>query len=167
VKTVTNKRLLISESCSDLNQCTRYRGKSNQHATCLVRICPSTIRISRGLRIATFRESSTGLDGCTTPEKKCFRLHRPARLSGQWDLHQFLSQHNHWSSALKPSTCWQQATRLTGPVSPACDWYVQYLLTRANPSVLNQHRRGLQPWRSRLTTSHSPTFPTGSPLLFN
>jgi hypothetical protein len=30
----------------------------------------------------------------------------------------------------------------------------------ANPSVLNQHRRGLQFWRCRLTTSHSSTFPT-------
>jgi hypothetical protein len=38
---------------------------------------------------------------------------------------------------------------------------VRSILTRgANPSVLNRHRRGLQPWKCRLTTYHSPTFPT-------
>jgi hypothetical protein len=65
----------------------------------------------------------------------------------------------------KPNICRQQATRLTGPISPTCDRYVQYLLTEANPSVLNRHRRGLQPWRCQLSTHHSPTFPTdGHPL---
>jgi hypothetical protein len=37
-----------------------------------------------------------------------------------------------------------QLPQLTGPISPACDRYVQYLLTGANPSVLNRHMRGLQ-----------------------
>jgi hypothetical protein len=50
--------------------------------------------------------------------------------------------------------------QFTGPITPACDRYVQYLLAGANPSVLNQHRQGLQPWRCRLSTYHSPTFPT-------
>jgi hypothetical protein len=45
----------------------------------------------------------------------------------------------------KPNIYQQQATRLTGPISLTCDRYVQYLLTGANPSVLNRHRRGLQP----------------------
>jgi hypothetical protein len=36
-----------------------------------------------------------------------------------------------------------QLLQLTGPISPACDRYVQYLLARANPSVLNRHRKGL------------------------
>jgi hypothetical protein len=31
VKTATNKRLLISESHSDSNRCTPYRGKPDQH----------------------------------------------------------------------------------------------------------------------------------------
>jgi hypothetical protein len=42
---------------------------------------------------------------------------------------------------------------------PACDRYVQYLLAGANPSVLNRHRRGLQPWRCWPSISHSPIFP--------
>jgi hypothetical protein len=45
----------------------------------------------------------------------------------------------------KSSFCWQPTTRLIGTISPACDRYVQYLLVRVNPSVLNWHRRGLQP----------------------
>jgi hypothetical protein len=43
-----------------------------------------------------------------------------------------------------------QLHQLTGPISPACNQYVQYLLAGANPSVSNRHRRGLQPWRYRL-----------------
>jgi hypothetical protein len=35
--------------------------------------------------------------------------------------------------------------QLTGPILLACDRYVQYLLTGANPLVLNRHRRGIQP----------------------
>jgi hypothetical protein len=60
----------------------------------------------------------------------------------------------------KATLCGQPATRLTGPISPAYDWYIQYLLTGVNPSVINQHRRGLQSWRCRLSTYHSPTILT-------
>jgi hypothetical protein len=57
VKTVTNKRLLISENRNDLNRCTPCRGKPDQHATHFprsVRIWLMTIRISHGPHIATF-----------------------------------------------------------------------------------------------------------------
>jgi hypothetical protein len=60
----------------------------------------------------------------------------------------------------KPNIYQQQATRLTGRISSACDRYIQYLLARANPSVLNRHRWGLQLWRCQLATYHSPTFVT-------
>jgi hypothetical protein len=59
----------------------------------------------------------------------------------------------------KPNIYQQQATRLIGPISPACDRYVQYLLIGANSSVLKRHRQGLQPWGCRLSTYHSLTFP--------
>jgi hypothetical protein len=42
------------------------RGKPDQHTThfpCLVRVCPSTIRIDHSSHIATFHESLTDLDG--------------------------------------------------------------------------------------------------------
>jgi hypothetical protein len=96
----------------------------------------------------------------TAPEKKCSRLHLSARLSGPRDLPQFLSQHSHWSSRLKPSTCGWPATRLTGPISPACDWYVQYLLRGTNPSVFNQHRWGLPHRNLGIATALSPPFPS-------
>jgi hypothetical protein len=43
---------------------------------------------------------------------------------------------------------------------PACDQYVQCLLTRANPSVINRHRWELQLWSCRLSMYHSPIFTT-------
>jgi hypothetical protein len=58
-----------------------------------------------------------------------------------------------------------QLHQLIGPITPACDWYVQYLLTGTNPLVLNRHRRGLQPWRCWVSTHHSPTFLTNGPPL--
>jgi hypothetical protein len=42
--------------------------------------------------------------------------------------------------------------RFTRPITPACDRYVQYLHTGANPSVLNWYRWGLQPCRCWLAT---------------
>jgi hypothetical protein len=56
------------------------------------------------------------------------------------------------SSEGKSSSCWQTTTRLTRPITPACNKYIQYLLAGANRTVLNRHRRGLQPWRCRLAT---------------
>jgi hypothetical protein len=73
VKTATNRRLLISESHGDLNWCTPCKGKPSQHTTlfpCSVCIWPSTIRISRGSRIANFCESSIDLDGSHCSWKK-------------------------------------------------------------------------------------------------
>jgi hypothetical protein len=65
----------------------------------------------------------------------------------------------------KSNICQQRATRLTRVISPACNQYVQYFLTRVNPLVLNRHRRGLHPWRCRLSTHHSLTFWTDGPPL--
>jgi hypothetical protein len=99
----------------------------------------------------------------TALEKKWSWLHLSAQLSDPWDTSQFLYQHNHWSSRLKPSICSRQATRLTGSISSTCDRYVQYLLTGANPLVLNWHRRELQPWRCHLPHHTSrPSQPTVS-----
>jgi hypothetical protein len=55
----------------------------------------------------------------------------------------------------------EHAARLTGPISPACDQYVQYLLTGANPSVVNRHRRELHPCMCRFSnTTPRPSQPT-------
>jgi hypothetical protein len=81
-------------------------------------------------------------------------------LTDPWVRTQLLSHNSPWSSGKKSSFCWHLTTRLTGPISLACDRYVQYLLAGANPSVLNRHRRGLPSWRCWFTIYHSPTFPT-------
>jgi hypothetical protein len=60
----------------------------------------------QSLYVTTFHADATELVEWTAPEKKCSRLHLPARLSGPRDPPQFLSQHNHWSSALKLRICW-------------------------------------------------------------
>jgi hypothetical protein len=58
-----------------------------------------------------------------------------------------------------------QLHQLTGAITLAWDWYVWYLLTSTNHSILNWHRQGLQPWKWWLSTHHSPTFPTDAPPL--
>jgi hypothetical protein len=75
VITNTNKQLLISESRDDLNRCTPWRRKPDQHATRFphsVRVWSTTIRISCGSHIATFHTPSTYLNRSTTPKKKGF-----------------------------------------------------------------------------------------------
>jgi hypothetical protein len=58
-----------------------------------------------------------------------------------------------------------QLHQLTGPITPACDRYVQYLFTGVNRTVLNRHSQGLQLWRCRLTTYPLPDLPNQlSPL---
>jgi hypothetical protein len=60
-----------------------------------------------------------------------------------------------------------QLYQLTGPISPACDRYVQYLLMGINPSIFNRHSRGLPHRNLRIATALSPPFPfkysTGPP----
>jgi hypothetical protein len=52
-----------------------------------------------------------------------------------------------------------QLHQLTGSISQACDQYVQYMLAGANRTVLNRHRRMLQPLRCRLATYTLPDLP--------
>jgi hypothetical protein len=148
-----NKRVLISESHGDSNRCTLCRGKPlpTRH----VRFPHQSTYARRTLHVGgprtwqPFTLTQQSWTDSLLPRKKYSRLHLPARLSGPWDPPQFLFQHSHWSSALKPNICRQHATRFTGLISPACDQYVQYLLTGTNPSILNRHSRGLSHRKSR------------------
>jgi hypothetical protein len=58
-------------------------------------------------------------------------------------LYQLLYHNSQWGSGEKTTFCWQPVTRLSGPISPAWDRYVQYWLAGTNPSILNRHRRRL------------------------
>jgi hypothetical protein len=168
VLTTTNKRLLISESRDDSNWCTPCTGNlinmpHTFHTRSVNRPWPCVSRVVRIYQ--PFASRQQGRTDALLLRKKCSRHHLWTRLGGQLDPPQFLSQHNHWSSVPKPRTCWWQATRLTRPISPACDQYLPYLLVGSKLSILNRHRWGLQPWRCRLAISHSPTFPTDDPPL--
>jgi hypothetical protein len=111
--------------------------------------------------VVTFHESSTDLDGSHCSREKWLSIQSTARrLTDPWVCSQFLSQANQWSRRLNPSFYRYQAIRLTGPISLACDRYVQYMLVGAKSSVINRHKWRLQSWRCQLSTCHSPTFTT-------
>jgi hypothetical protein len=139
--------ILISENRGDSNQCTPYRRKPNQHATCIprsVRIWSQTIRISRGQHIATFREDVNKFVQIHCPREEGLPTQSTSQRSSDPKVRTQLHSHNSQCGSGKKTTfCWQPATRLTRPISSACYRYIQYLLAEANPSVLNWHRRGL------------------------
>jgi hypothetical protein len=111
--------------------------------------------------VATFHEPSTESSRATAPKKRGSRYNpKHAGWPTRGSVPSFSPKPNNEVVGAKTSIYRRQSTRLTGPISPACDRYIQYLLVGANPSVLNRHGRGLQPWRCRLSTYHSPTFPT-------
>jgi hypothetical protein len=96
----------------------------------------------------------------TAPEKKgSWHNPQPDRVIRR-SATQFLSQDNHWSSNESQAYVDNMLHWFTDTIIPACDRYVHYLLTGANPSVLNQHKWGLQPWRYWHARTHSLTFLT-------
>jgi hypothetical protein len=110
--------------------------------------------------VATFHESSTELSKPTASEKKGSQ-HNPQRTG--WPIHgsvpSFSPEPANQAVRVKPRIYQRSTTRFTGSISPACDQYVQYLLTGTNSSVLNRHRRGLphrKPQNSHITLSALP-----------
>jgi hypothetical protein len=164
--TGTNKWLLICKSHGNLNRCTPYRENPDQHFTCFPRsihVWFKTIRISRGSHIATFHAiiNSDGQSHCSW-EKELPTQSTTRRLTDSRVHTQFLSRASHWSNGCKVTLYWQQITRPTGPINTSMRSVHSILARGANSLVLNRLRRGLQPWRCRLSTYCSPTFPTGS-----
>jgi hypothetical protein len=93
-------------------------------------IRPAYASCGQSLYMATFHESSVDLDGSHCSREKGLPTQSTARqLIDPRVRTQFLSQANQWSSRLKPSLYRWQDTRLSGLISPACDRYIQYLLT--------------------------------------
>jgi hypothetical protein len=154
--TITNKRLLISESHGDSNRCTPCKEKPDQHDTYASHTSPHTPGVrflwvvpvhgnlsrdaNRFGQISVLPKKWAPNTIHSTPADRSMGPY-PASL-----LSQTMKQGG------KPSSWWWSTTRFIIPISPACDWYVQYFLMGANPSVLNRHRWGLQPWRCRLAT---------------
>jgi hypothetical protein len=149
VKTATDKQLLISETRSDSNRCTPCRGKPDTHDTYVSHATPHTPYV-RFLWAVHVRGNLS---------QAIISVGRTLLLPRKMDLDTTLSPAE-WSTGPPPSFspniaigAVMKATHLltnklhwfTGPITPACDLYVQYLLVGAHPSVLNRHRRWLQP----------------------
>jgi hypothetical protein len=144
---VTNKRLLISESHGDSNRCTHCKGKSNQNTTYASHSSPRTSGVH-------FLWAVPVRDNLLLAPTKSKYAPTPG---GSFD------NQRQTDPAVVGERCFDlmvtQLHQLTGPISPVCDRYVQYLLTGANRMVLNRHRWGLQPWRCRLATYPLPDLP--------
>jgi hypothetical protein len=168
--TATNKQLIIFESHDDSNRCTPCRGKSHTHATYASCAGPHKPLV-HFLRTVPVRGNLSRWPN-RVGQIHCSRekvLPTPPLGPVEWPAGSTsVSLPNTTIEAvcLSQTSVDEQAIRLTRPISPAYDQYIQYLLTGANPLVLNWLRQGLQSWRCRLSISHSPTFPTdGPPLL--
>jgi hypothetical protein len=126
-----------------------------------VHICPTYTSFGQSSYVATFHESLTELSRLTAPREEGLPTQSTPR---RWPIHEsvpnFSPEPANEEVGAKSSIYRRPTTRLTGPISPVYDRYIQYLLTRANSLVLNRYKRGLQLWRCRLSSYHSPTFPT-------
>jgi hypothetical protein len=138
------------------------RGKPNQHDTYASHASPHTSGVCFLRVVPVHGNLSRVIDrveqGHCSREKRLFTQYRALWLTDLRVRTQFISWANLEAVGAEPNIYRCQAIWLTGPISPACDRYVQYLLAGANPSVLNRYRQGLQPWCCRLSTHHSPTF---------
>jgi hypothetical protein len=162
--TDTNKRLPISESRGDLNRCTPCRRKFDQHTTYASHTSPRMSGV-RFLWVIPIRGNLSWVIDRVEQAHWSREEGLPTQTTARhWPIRgsvlSFSSKPVNEAVRVKPNIYQRSATRLTGHISPVCDWYVQYLIVGVNPPVLNRHRRGLQPWRYRLSTYHSPTFPT-------
>jgi hypothetical protein len=132
--TATNKWLLISESRGDSNRCTPCKGKPDQHTTyafhsspCLPSVCFMWVVLIRdNLSLAPMKSKQA-----PTPRRSLGnqRQTSPAVVLG--DLIP-PPMRQPWSSERGFGPMVTQLHQLTGPISPACDQYVQYLLMGAN-----------------------------------
>jgi hypothetical protein len=140
------------------------QGKPNQHNTYASHASPCTPGVRFLLAVSVRGHLSRVID--RVEQDHCSREEGLLTQSAarRWPIHGsvpiFSPELANEVVGAKPSIYQWPATRFTGHISPVCDGYVQYLLTGANPLVLNQHRRGLQPWRWQLSMYHSLTFLT-------
>jgi hypothetical protein len=162
VKTVTNKRLLISESRDDSNRCTPCRGKPDQHTTHAYHSSPRTPGV-RFLWAVPVRDNlslaPTKLKQAPTPGGSLGNQRKTGPTIVL--VASFLLPCDNprvGERGFGPMVT--QLHQLTGLISAACDRYVQYLLAGANQTVLNQHRRGYNLGGAGLPHTHSSTFPT-------
>jgi hypothetical protein len=144
--TATNKRLLISKSRGDSNQCTPCRGKPDQHTTYASHASPRTLGVCFLWAVPIRGNLSRVID--RVEQSHCsWEEGLPTQSTARcWPIHgsvpSFSPEPANEAVGAKPSIYRWPATRLIGPITPVCDRYVQYLLVGANRTVLNRHRWG-------------------------
>jgi hypothetical protein len=162
--TATNKRLLIFESRSDSNRCTPCRGNLTNTTRTLptpVHVCPAYASCGRSPYVATFHAVVDRFERVHCTQQEGLPTQSSARRLTDPRVHTQLLFHNSQRSGEKKSSfCRQPTTRLTGPISPACDRYIQYLLAGTTRTVLNRPRTVYNLEGVGLPHTHSPTFLT-------
>jgi hypothetical protein len=160
----TNKRLLISKSPGDLNWCTPSRRKFDQHNTytshaspCMfgvqfqraIPVCGNLSQaiISIGRTLLLLRKMAPD----TTLRPAEWSIGPPPSFSPNTSIEAVMKVKHLLMNKLH---------QFTGPITLACDWYVQYSLTSTNPSVLNRHRQGLPHRNLGIATTLSPLIPS-------
>jgi hypothetical protein len=130
--TAINKRLLISESHDDLNRCTSCRGKPDQHAAYASHASPRTPGVHFLWAVPIRDNLSRVID--RVEQAHCPREEGlPTQSTAhRWPIHGsvpiFSPKPTNEAVGAKLSIYQRSATRFTGPITPVCDWYVQYLL---------------------------------------
>jgi hypothetical protein len=128
--TATNKWLLISESHGDLNRCTPCREKPEQHATYASHSSPRmlsahflwAVPICDNLSLAPAKSKQAPTPGRSLDNQ---RQTDPTVVLGALILPPMRQPWSRWR-VFDPMVT--HLLQLTGPISSACDRYVQYLL---------------------------------------
>jgi hypothetical protein len=158
-----DKQLLISESHDDLNRCTPYR-VNLIHTTCVL---PVSVHVHHSY--GSYVQSPYVATFCERIHCSWKKSSPPNPQDTGRPIRGFIPSFSPTISIEVVGKCQTSVDnklhRFTGLISQECDQYVQYLLARANPSVINWHRRRLPPWRCWFSTSLSPPFPIDSTLL--
>jgi hypothetical protein len=163
--TATNKRLLISESRGDSNQCIPCRGRPDQHDTYASHANPRILAYAscgRSPYVATFHKLSTALDGPYCSREKGL----PIQPQPDWVIHrsttQFLSPHSHWSSNKSQTSIDSMLLGLSSPYHRHAVGTFNTCSRVPMPWFLTDTGRGYHIENLRIATALSPPFPSES-----
>jgi hypothetical protein len=165
--TVTNKRLLISETHGDSNWCTPCRGNPDQHTTRFprsVRIWSTTICISRGPHIATFHTIVNRFEQIHCTQEEGLLTQSTAQHPSDPQVRTQLLSHSSQRAVGKSQA--PVDNRLLGLPDP----YHRYAIDTFNICSRGPTERslidtsgGYNLGGASLPHTHSPTFPTSCP----
>jgi hypothetical protein len=162
--TAMNKRLLISESHGDLNQCTPCRGKPDQHDMYASHVSPRTSDV-HFLRAVPVRGNRSRVTDRVRQSHYSWEKWLPTqstthRLTDPWIRTQFLSRGNQWSSG-------ESQTSVDGMLLALLGTYHRHAIGTFNtcsrvptPQSLNDTGDGYHIKNLEIATTLSPPFPS-------